>query len=241
MKNLACLSLLLSLFLIDNVFAKNIVIVIEDNAPPYSDSLGKGISYNLIKAIFKNSKYNVNLQKVPYARAVQLLKHDKVDGALHVTKEVQYRDLFYFSDEVFMTLNAHMYYNLKSKASYKTLAEVPNDTNIGVTIDFEYGKEFSENKKRFKLNKVSSQEQLIGLLQNNRINFALMYEGVAQHTLKRMKLPKNFIRKGELVTQSDAYLAFNKNRKHIKELAKFYDKRLRELKDNGEYQKILEE
>ena len=219
--------------------AKEITIAIEDNAMPLSGKQNQGFSYRLVKEIFKGGPYSVKFLSVPYARVIKMIEHDEVDAALHVTKDVKNKDNFYFSKEVFIIAKAYLYYDKNSKDNFKSLAEVPDGTPVGKMIDFEYGTNFQNHKSRFKLFKVSDQEQLINLLQIGRIKVAAMYNRIALHTLKKMSKNPDQLRRGVFLNNSKTYLAFNKKRKHTSELSKFYDERLRELKKNGTYQKII--
>lgn len=220
-------------------YAKEITIAIEDNAMPLSGKENQGFSYRLVKEIFKDGPYSVKFLSVPYARVVKMIENDEVDAALHVTKDVENKENFYFSKEVFIIAKAYLYYDKDSNENFKDLSQIPDGTPVGKMIDFEYGKEFQIHKSRFKLFKVSDQEQLINLLKIGRIKVAAMYNRIALHTLKKMGKNHDQLRRGFFLNNSKTYLAFNKKRKHTSELAKFYDKRLRKLKENGTYQKII--
>ena len=240
------LNMLKVCFLITAVFittdpqAKELLFAAENNSPPYSDVNGLGISFNVINAVFENSEYDINYVSVPYARALTMLEHNKVDGVFNVTLEVDNNSVFLFGREALFAAHSYLFYPKNNKKNYRTLQDIPDGTTVGVMIEFEYGKQFEKHKHRFKLVKVSDQQQLIRLLLRERIELAIMYEKMVFHDIKAMSLPVESIRKGFLQSTSKAYLAFNKQRGDLADVVAFFDKKLGELKESKRYSKLLE-
>lgn len=216
-----------------------ITIAVEDSAPPYSNKLGQGYSFNLLKAIFKDSPYTIKTMSVPYARALQMLESGHVIGALHVTKDANSARKFVFGEEPFITLDAYLYYANDSTQNFNSISEIPVTTQVGVTIDFEYGAEFEAHKRRLNVIQVSDQKQLIGMLKRGRIDVAIMYDDIANYKLAELKLPISSVKRGVLVSSSEAYLALDKSNGESAKLIAWVDKRLVELKQTHTYKQYF--
>ena len=110
---------------------------------------------------------------------------------------------------------------------------------VGVIIDYEYGDIFEEERHRFTEVRVPSQAQLIKMLQQGRIDAALMFEEEANQTLKEMGLSNTAIQKGMFNHTSDIYLAFSRKKPYSQELARKFDQGIKTLKETGEYEQLL--
>ena len=66
---------------------KIITIAAVDNWPPFSDEIGRGLSYTLVQAALRQSGYQLKTVVVPYARALYYTEHNMVDGCWNVTKQ----------------------------------------------------------------------------------------------------------------------------------------------------------
>jgi len=233
------LFVLITVLITAQPMARQLLFAAENNAPPYSDINGFGISFNIIDAVFENSEYDIKYVSIPYARALKMLALGEVDGAFNVTPNVENKHLFLFGKEALVIANSHFFYSTKSTNNYSTLREIPDGTPVGIMIGFEYGKSFDKHKHRFNLVKVVSQKQLINLLIHERIAMAIMYEKVAFHTLSTMSLPVESIRKGNHQNSSGAYLVFNKQKENSAEVAAFFDEKLRQLKQTKRYSELI--
>ena len=88
--------------------------------------------------------------------------------------------------------------------------DIPLGTSIALILDYEYGEVYESSRSRFDEVRVSSQKQIIKLLQLERVDMAIMFDDVAAHYLSELKLNKNDIRQGNINHTSDIYVAFNK-------------------------------
>jgi polar amino acid transport system substrate-binding protein len=218
--------------------ARPIIIGAEDSWPPYSDRNGQGISTNIIQAAFAKSGEVPEIHVRAYARVLQEIKTGKLDAGYNVTRQASTEKNFIFGDEPLFKANAYWYF-FNSNKTYASIEAIPNNTKVGVIIDYEYGDAYEKQRQRFIEIKVARQSQLIKMLQQGRIEAALMFEEEANHTLKELGLAESTIQRGFLNHTSDIYLAFSRQHPASAERAKLFDKGIRELKKTGEYQKLL--
>lgn len=213
-------------------------IAAEDNWPPFSDEKGKGLSAQLVSAAFARSGYKIETVVVPYARALHYTAKGKTDACWNVTRQANTeRDYLLHQQPLFQAPSSFYYHKLAK--SYRSVAEIPDGTVVGVILGYEYGDLFEQHKKRFQLVEVSTHPQLISLLQHDKVELAIFFDDVldyylAQHAFRRVRLQK-----GQLNHVSDIYVAFSRATPRSAELAKALDAGLNELQRSGDYLRML--
>jgi polar amino acid transport system substrate-binding protein len=238
-RTLFCCLILLSLLSFYSASATELTIAAENKAPPFSNEQGEGYSFDIIDAIFENSEYQISFISLPYPRAVASAKAGLVDAAFHLTKQLDNEPGLIFGKEPLVTSSAYFYYAASSKDNYGSVKTLPSQISIGIMNGFEYGERFEEQKSRFRLVKAVDQKQLISMLVNRRVNVAIMYEDMANYTMKQLPSQQHLIRKGHLVASSEAYLALSSSTPNAKQIIEFIDTQLKSLKESGKYRSIL--
>jgi polar amino acid transport system substrate-binding protein len=208
------LKFLLLIFLIPSVSSAEykVKLAAENSWPPYSNEAGEGISKNIIQRAFDSVGVDVEFIVVPYARALFLAQSGKVDGAFNVTKQKSTIDKFAIGEVPILQVKASFYYHKKSGLNFNTVDEIPAGTSIALIRDYEYGEPYEKSKDRFNEVRVSSQKQIIKLLQLKRVDMAIMFDDVAEYYLSELKLNKDEIRKGHINHTSEIFVAFNKHK-----------------------------
>ena len=205
-----------------------IKLAVENSWPPYSDENGDGISKLIIQRAFDNVGVDVEFIVVPYARALLMTQSGKVDGAFNVTKQNSTVDKFAFGEVPILQANASFFYHKESNLNFNTVDEIPTGTSIALILDYEYGELYEKSRNRFDEVRVSSQRQIIQLLQLKRVDMAIMFDDVAKHYLSELKLKNDEIKQGKTNHTSDIYVAFNK-RKELIEIISLLDDGLQKM------------
>jgi polar amino acid transport system substrate-binding protein len=228
--------------LADNGRATSVVLAVEDSWPPYADSEGQGISTNIIKQAFAAIDITLIVRVLPYARVLNDVTKGILVGGYNVTRQESTEKNFLFGQQALLQAPASFYFTQENVAAadYKSITDIPTGSRVGVIIDYEYGDLFDQHKSRFKEVKVSSQEQVIKMLRLGRIDSAIMFDAVASHTLKSMKLSIDSIKQGPLNHTSDIYVAFSRSHKDAQFFADKLDQGLLLIKNNGQYDKLLQ-
>lgn len=216
-----------------------LVLGAEDSWPPYSDKNGQGISTNIINAAFLKVGIKPKIQVRNYARVLQDVKAGILDGGYNVTRQHNTEQDFIFGREPILQAKAYWYFPVTNKVSFKSVDKVPDKFRVGCIIDYEYGDVYEQERHRFREVKVPRQAQLIRMLQQGRIDAALMFEEEAHQTLMEMGLADTAIQKGMYNHTSDIYLAFSRKNAHSVEHAKLFDQGIKKLKETGEYGQLL--
>jgi len=215
-----------------------VLLAAEDSWPPFADRTGQGLSHQLIAAAFSIEHIQVESLVVPYSRALMMARKGQVQGVFNVTRERSTEAGFLFGEEPLFIANASFYYNKNRPLSAQNKWQLPRGSVVGVIKGYEYGDEFSELSKQLQLVQVASQEQLLNLLLLNRIDAAIMFDKVAEGVIKRMGV-KEEILPAFPNHQSRIFLAFSLQDADSPALAKALDKGLRQMKQSGQYQQII--
>ena len=166
----------------------SIKLAAENSGPPYSNESGDGFSKDIIQRAFDNVGVNVEFIVVPYARALRMPQSEKVDRAFNVTKQNSTVDKFAFGEVPILQANASFYYHKESNLNFKTVDEIPAGTSIALILDYEYGEIYEKSRAKFDEVRVSSQRQIIKLLQFKRVDMAIMFDDVAKYYLSELKM-----------------------------------------------------
>jgi polar amino acid transport system substrate-binding protein len=213
----------------------------EDSWAPYSDKHGQGISTNIIKAAFNEAGIVVTIQVRGYARVLQDVKAGTLDAGYNVTRQKNTEQEFIFGAEPIFQANAYWYFLNTDNEAYGSLNQIPEGYRVGGIIDYEYGDAYELQRYKLKEVRVPRQAQLIKMLQQGRIDAAVMFEEEAKQALKDMKLPPDTLKRGMLNHTSDIHLAFSRKNPHSHELAEKFDWGIRKLKETGQYERLLVE
>lgn len=215
-------------------------IAAEDNWPPFSDQHGQGLSYQLVNAALAPQGYQLQLEVVPYARALYLTGRGKTDALWNVTGQANTRRDYLLHQTPLFLASSSLYYREQAQA-YRSVAELPDRTVVGVMLGYEYGDLFEQHKHRFKLVEVSSHPQLIQLLAQGKVTVAIFFDDVLKWYLQRHPEVLVAPKRGALNHVSEIFVAFYKEGRRSPQLAQALDEGLARLKRNGEYQRLLQQ
>lgn len=213
---------------------EKLVLAAEDSWPPYAKRDGTGISRDIITAALASTGTDVEFVIVPYARALKMAEDGKVDGAFNVTKQASTLERFAFGKEPLLMARASYFYPKDTTASYHSANEIPDGTSIALIIGYEYGNVYEANRARFKEVRVSSQKQIVRLVQTGKVDMAIMFDEVARYTLDSMNLNQNTLRKGHLNHVSEIYIAFSKQADNLAHKIALLDNGLAALAKDAE-------
>lgn len=211
----------------------------EDSWAPYSDKHGQGISTNIINAAFNKVGVTTDIQVRAYARVLQDVKAGTLDAGFNVTRQQNTEQDFIFGTEPIFKANAYWYFSNTNTHPFTSLRAMPDGYRVGGIIDYEYGDAYEQERHRFREVRVPRQAQLIKMLQQGRIDAAVMFEEEAKQALKDINLPPETLKKGMLNHTSDIYLAFTRKNPLSQERAKKFDAGIKKLKETGEYEQLL--
>jgi polar amino acid transport system substrate-binding protein len=226
-------------FPIGKALADTINIAAENSWSPYSDHLGLGITHDIVSAAFAVTGHTITIEALPYSRVLRHTANGVADAGWNVTREKSTESIFTFGTEPLFQAVASHYFPPGQAKLFSNARNIPEGTKIGVMLNYEYGDDFSANIYRFELTEVKSQTQLIRMLASGRIDMAIMFDDIAEFTLKEMGWPSSAIVKGNSNHVSDIYLAFNKDSSKSVQYAADLDRGLRQIKSDDTFKEIF--
>lgn len=215
-------------------------IAAEDNWPPFSDEAGLGLSQQLVQAALAASGYRLDIVPMPYARALRETAQGDVDACWNVTRQQSTLDSYVLHQTPLFKAQASYYFRDTVKP-YKSVADFPDNTLVGVIIGYEYGDLYEQHKQRFKLVEVSTHAQLIQLLVAGKIEVAIFFDDVLAYYLRQPQFQALNLLRGQPNHVSEIFVAFSKKQPRSVELAAALDRGLRILKKNGSYQRLTQQ
>lgn len=219
--------------------AGTLSVAAEDAWPPFSDEHGMGYSRELAVAAFQLSGITLNVQAVPYARALSMTQNGEVNACWNVTRQPSTEAQFLFGREPLFQASASYYYKAGKDLHFAGPADIPDGTRVAVINGYEYGDEFEQQRHRFQLVEVSKQKQMLALLLNERVDVALFFDRVFDFTMADSHFDHSLFVRGETNHVSDIYLAFDKHNPESRHFASALDEGLRALHKSGEYDRIM--
>jgi polar amino acid transport system substrate-binding protein len=214
--------------------AKTLKVGTNATYPPFEsfDKNGKiiGFDVDLMKAISKKTGYDFEFIDLPFEGLITALTSNNVDlvvSALTITADREKAVDFveYFKTGVSILVR-------KNNTSINGVKDLKNGLKVGVELGSSQ-EQFIEKFKDVKTSTFNNVELYIAL-ETGKVDAILMDDVPALYYLKTQKDSKLKI-VGESVNKKGVGIAIPKNNKTLR---KEIQKALKELKENGEYQKI---
>ncbi|MBB1487853.1 substrate-binding periplasmic protein [Oceanospirillum sediminis] len=216
-----------------------VTLSVENSWPPYADKQGNGLSTSLVIAAFNAVGIKPIISVKPYARVLYDLQFGNTDGGYNVTRQQSTEERFHFGTQYLLKAPASFYYSDPEFSQANSLSDLPDNSRIGLIIDYEYGDTYEAHRHRFSEIRVPTQVQLIRMLMADRIDGAIMFDRVANYTQEQIRQERPALYKGFQNHVSDIYVAFSRSSPSSGQLAEALDRGLSLIRDNGQYRRIM--
>lgn len=223
-----------------------IIQLVTDSYIPYGfeeNGVLKGVAVDIVQEMFKRRGYTVELQMLPWTRALQMVQDGDADGifcAFYSDERAVYLD--YMQEP--LAYEAMYCYSLKnSSVRFDGTLESLGPYRVGVIQDWFYGEPFEQAVKNGDLHvqKVTDLSINIQKLLDGRIDVVLNPRAATQYYLKQMAVQDQIVEQPALFRDpTGLYLGFAKKRLTDQELVREMDAALLEMKKDGTYQKIVD-
>ncbi len=217
------------------------LVAAADPWPPYIDEThpSGGVSIEVADAAFRTQGYTVRNEVMPWARALEEVKHARVDLILDAWWSQERSELFIYSRPY---MNGPIKF-IKRKGDpfeFDDLSSLQGKS-IGLVRNYAYGDEFLKARTYDKV-LVTHFMQAVQMLALNRIELTIENELVARRRILR-DAPE-LLNQIEFVKQplSDNYIyviASYNHPRHV-EMISAFNKGLKIILENGIYQKIMD-
>lgn len=203
----------------------------------------RGISVDTARAIFKELKCELKLTKMPWARALESLKHGSIDliSGAFITSERQ-------SFAHFSSINEHSPNILflraeeESKWALTSLADITKHPfTLGIQIDVSYSHEFDLLKEQAafakRLHAISDRNSLWQMLSLGRVDGVIADEITGLIEIRKLNLHERIAPSKLVISNEPSFFAFSK-KTVSQEFVRQFDAIYQRLQDDGTIQNI---
>ncbi|MCP4346861.1 MAG: transporter substrate-binding domain-containing protein [Desulfobacterales bacterium] len=219
---------------------EKIVLAVLDDFPPFQwKEKGQvvGIDADIIREVCRRLGIALEYKAVPWKRALESAKNGRMTGILTALyKEERTKFLYYTKETVHIQKNIVMI-RKGSNIKINGFDDLKN-RKVGVVRGFSYGSEF-DSFKGLEKEVCNNQKDLVNILARERIDVAMGSEMPLMYNAKQLGF-QNAIEIGYVITKYPTYTVFSKARENGKLLAQKFDTALREIKQEGMDQKIID-
>lgn len=186
-----------------------ITLYAEDGWPPYSYADGSGISNQKVIEAFALEGVKVNIQVLPFARILNLLKTGNAILGVNVAKTDETKEQFLFHKSPLYTVKSHFYYWHNKPLIVGTKEELNKNTRIGAIIGYDYGDFIDKNEVGLKIERVKNHEQNLKKLSSHRLDALILFDDIAGELITTNNLENKLI-KGPPGDSIEIFVAFSK-------------------------------
>jgi len=236
------LLVLLFTFIISSQSFSETIVAAGDPWPPFldPDDSSQGIVLEIARAAYKTQGYDVEMNFVPWARAINGVKQAEYDVLLGTwltqerTEYLHYSDPYLYNDIKFIKRKGDSF-------DYSGLDSLTGKS-VGIVRGYGYGDDFL-NAKNFRRPETKDLLSNIKKLLSGRVDLAVGDEIVARAMLKNQSpeyLDKIEFSKTALVTNALHVTSGLSNSKHER-IIKAFNQGLKKIKSNGTLDAIFKE
>ena len=224
----------------DDVFQ----ILTLENYPPYayrdSDSVIKGVSVELTRALFSRLGKRFSIKALPWARALFMMENGEADAIVNVLEVEERKRFLLFPKEVFLTESVVLFGQRNSKLSYSNDLTILRGRTVGVMRAFSVGPKLDRAFHDGSLirQEAKSQKALLEMLMAGRVDIIAGDASAIEFAASQLSLADLIRQIGPPVESSPTYLALAKQ-PWAADMAERIDEELLRMKRDGTFAGIL--
>ena len=214
--------------------------------PPYEyteNSILKGIVVNLVTRVFNDMDQPIDIQVLPWARAITDIKEGKLDALFTAFKKPEREEFIDFSNQVLMQQTVSLYARKDAHIEFDGSLAPLKGYRFGVVRKISYGqildKALKENRFRY-VEETNDAIQNFQLLLNHRVDIVPSIQHGGSYILNHVPDMNQIKELDTSVQNIPSYMAFSKAN-GLTEIRDKFDRHLAQLKASGEYQKIIDD
>ena len=221
--------------------AEPIKIGAEDDWYPYSglrDGQIQGMSVDIVQAAFAASGTPIELIPYPYSRCMHMAKAGALAACFNTAPNAEIAKNFLLPTEPLFSGDIQLWARADQHRTVTSLEQLAGQ-RVAVTIGYEYGDSFDRNPL---IERIAVRQDLNGflMLDHQRVDYTIAYQGTADQLFRdHPELAGHFVPIFS-AAQPKLYLSFSRVYPQTAELRERFDQGMRQIKQNGSYQKILQ-
>jgi len=243
MKQVFCiLSFLLSLSGTSHAEPEQLHIGISTGYPPFyffdDNNQPTGICIDVVNQVAEAMNVTVQYDSYPWKRMLEYGREGKVDAVLPLFKTLDREQFLIFPETELITEDNRFFTAKSNPLIYSGVLADVTGRKIGVMDNFSYGEEFDNTNFPNKLI-AKTTEQLIKLVQNERIELGIGNSRVITYSARKMAAAEQIRFLSPPVTVSPLYIGFSK-KKIDEDFVKNFNEQLHEFKGTVMYADIIQ-
>ncbi len=212
-----------------------------------SEIEGYGIATEIVKKAYEAEGVDIDLVFYPWRRCERMIRNNEVNATFPYTKTEGRKKEYYFSDPI-LTVKTKFFYlkdKIKEKPELKSYKDLKK-YSIGGVLGYFYKNKFDE--AGLNVEYVGSDEQNFKRLVMGRVDIIPMTNINGMYLIKK-NFPEHYDRiastdfeplgKKESEGGNNIRVIVSKYNPKGKEILQTYNRGIKKIKQNGEYQKIL--
>ncbi|WP_024303197.1 ABC transporter substrate-binding protein [Pseudogulbenkiania sp. MAI-1] len=215
------------------------------NYPPFQYQEGnevKGMMPAIVKEAFRRSERDVTIEVIPWPRVLRAAQDGEVDGLFTVFRTAERERYLDYCHESLIDQHIVMFVKKDSLAVAKNGNAALADLRLGLVNQISYGPIFDQQVKAGKYQKIEMSnnfEEAVKKFGAARFDVLVASEYVGKFYLQRQNLLGQVRQLPQVIDTVPSYLAFSKARRK-NSICEVFDKVLREMKQDGSYQAIMD-
>lgn len=221
--------------------SETISLLAEDDFPPYSYVENKkvvGLSIEIIQKAFKSQKIEARFQGVPFSRCLEKIKNGIELGCLNSTYDPGLENAVIFPAYPLLITKAVA---ITHEENNKKVEKVPDldGHKVVITTGYAYGTEF-DYRKQIEKQFASSDSNVLKIVAAKRAQFGIVNFLTYYHLRRKVEASvAESIQIAGPIGSGGVYLMFSVQNPKGKKYAEIFDKGMKSILLNGEYDKIL--
>ena len=211
--------------------------------PPFMYREGRnivGVGVDITKLIFSELNIHVNSTYVgAWSRVQRKAKAGEIDLIVGIYKTDERLTYLDYPQEPYIAEPVGLFFYHKNQIDYKNWQDLIGIKG-GTVLGESFGQEFDNfAKKHLDIIRLSGITQSFKMLKRNRLQYSLyaLYPGLIK--INDANMNSQIISSPNYISTQNAYQAFSKKSKFIIHLP-YFNKRVKELKDDGIVQKLID-
>jgi polar amino acid transport system substrate-binding protein len=202
----------------------------------------KGIAVDLVKEVFKRMQQPITVKLYPFARSLNMLKTGEADAIFAIVKKPE-RELFLnYPNEILIDQTAMLFIRKDAPIHFDGDFRLLSAYTFGILRAATYGPQWEEAVNTGIINKIEEVDdyrQNVFKLVNNRVDIMIGPRLSLLYVIKELGYQDAVQELSPPIEIVPTYLAFSKTRV-APEISEQFARILKDLKDDGTYDKIIQ-
>ncbi|OMH33902.1 ABC transporter substrate-binding protein [Motiliproteus sp. MSK22-1] len=209
--------------------------------PPYvyaEEGEIKGIATQMIRAIFDELEVEIDIEVLPWARALRALKYKTADGVFTIFKTKERLAFLDYPNQPLIDQRISIYVRQDSSIEFSGDLEPLYPHRIALTRSVSYGSVFDASRQNF-VNSITVNDEIskFDLLAIGRTELLISNQDAAEYYIEKLGLVGKFRRLTPALESVPSYLALTRSPKHRALLERF-EQVLNRFKSSGQLHQI---